>query len=349
MGRAAVISRGLGRVLHAPRVEAVPEGRVVELPGRGRTFVVDVPGPPGAPVLVLLHALGCTGYLSWYPVIARLAEDHRVVVLDQRWHGRGIRSERFSLEDCADDVVALLDVLGVERCVPVGYSMGGAVAQLVWQRHPQRVEGLVLCATARNFRGTAKEKLFFPAVGAVLRPLTRYSRERVTRLADALPDLPTTTSHDPQWGLAQFRSTSAWTMPHVLDALGRFDSSSWIGSVDVPTAVVAMGKDHTIPVRRQHRLAASIPGADVVEVDAGHAGLVLSAGRFGPALDAALASVRARLAPAAPPVEAPAVEAPTVEARPRRVRRSRAELPALPEPRLAEVSPRTVRRPRATG
>ena len=327
MGRGAIVSRGLRRVLHAPTVESVPEGRTVELPGRGTTFVVDVPGPEGAPPLVLLHALGCTGYLSWYPTIARLARHQRVVVLDQRWHGRGIRSERFSLEDCADDVAALLDALGIERCVPVGYSMGGAVAQLVWQRHPERVAGLVLCATARNFRGTAKERLFFPAVGAVLKPLARYSRDRVTRLAEALPLVPTTACHEPTWGLAEFRSTSAWTMPHVLDAIGRFDSASWIGGVDVPTAVVAMARDHTIPVRRQHRLAEAIPGAQVFDVDAGHAGIVLAAQLFGPAVDAAVESVRRRVLAAA----------------------SGPEPAALPDPRLPEVGTRPVRRPRAAG
>jgi 3-oxoadipate enol-lactonase len=331
MAKGAAISRGLRKVLHAPTVDSVPEGRVVELPGRGSTFVVDVPGPPGAPVLVLLHALGCTGYLSWYPTLSRLATRHRVVILDQRWHGRGIRSERFSLEECADDVAALLDVLEIDRCIPVGYSMGGAVAQLVWQRHPERVEGLVLAATARNFRGTAKERLFFPAIGAVMKPLDRYSRGKVTRLAEALPLVPTTTANDPAWGLAQFRSTSAWTMPHVLDALGRFDSSTWIGDVDVPTAVVAMAKDRTIPVRRQHRLASCIEGAVTFEVDAGHAGLVLSAHLFRPALDAAVESVCRRALAA------------------RKGAGSGAEPAALPDPRLPEVGEGTVRRTRSAG
>jgi hypothetical protein len=56
---------GLGfaarRVVHVPDIDAVPQGRILDLRGRGRTFVVDVPGPtPDAPTIVLLHALGCT-------------------------------------------------------------------------------------------------------------------------------------------------------------------------------------------------------------------------------------------------------------------------------------------------
>ncbi|HUR52227.1 MAG TPA: alpha/beta fold hydrolase, partial [Mycobacteriales bacterium] len=118
---------------------SVPEGRYVELPDRGRTFVTDIPGPtPDAPVVVLLHALTTTATLSWYPVMADLAQHYRVITFDQRWHGRGIRSSRFRLTDCADDVAAVLDALGVEKCIPVGYSMGGAIAQLFWKQHPTR-------------------------------------------------------------------------------------------------------------------------------------------------------------------------------------------------------------------
>lgn len=298
MDRRALASRALGRLLSAPRPGAnLPPGRMVDLPGRGRTFVVDVPGPTGAPTLVLLHALGCTGYLSWFPSILVLAQDYRVVVLDQRWHGRGIRSKRFRLKDCADDVVALADVLAIERFIAVGYSMGGLVAQLLWKRHPHRVEGLVLCATARNFRGARREKFFFPLMTAAMVPLSPYVRKRVERLAGTLPEVPCPPEDASRtWGMAEFRSTSAWSLPAVLRELGRFNSAPWISTVSVPTAVVATAKDHTIPVRRQYRLAAAIPGATVHEVAGGHAALVLKAEAFVPALVEACGSVTDRLA-----------------------------------------------------
>ena len=283
------------QVFTIPPVGQIPPGRLMELPGRGTTFVVDVPGPPGAPTLLLLHALACTATLSWYPVLPELSKQYRVVLFDQRWHGRGIRSKRFRLEDCADDAVAVLDALGIDRAIVTGYSMGGSVAQLVWHRHPHRVEGLVLCATARNFRGKRREKVFFPVMSVAMLPLSLYAAARVERLAATLPDLPEPEVVDDRtWGRQEFRSTSAWSAPAVLAALGQFNSAPWISRIDVPTAVVVTTKDHTIPVRRQRRLAEAIPEAEVVEVDGGHGALVLQADRFGPAVAAAAAAVVAR-------------------------------------------------------
>jgi len=288
---------GLRRVVKVPTVESVPAGTYVDLPGRGRTFVTDVPGPtPDAPTVLLLHALATTAQLSWYPVLHDLSASYRVVALDQRWHGRGIRSERFRFTDCADDAVALLDTLGIDRAIPVGYSMGGAVAQLMWKQHPSRVQGLVLCATARNFRCARREKLFFPLLSATMVPLSPYAKARVDRLAATLPDVPSCDSGVPAWGKLEFRSTSAWSLPEVLGELGRFNSAPWVGGIDVPTSVVVTGKDRTIPTRRQHRLAEAIPGAEVFELEGGHGSLVLGADRFRPALLDALSSVAQRSA-----------------------------------------------------
>ncbi len=292
-GRLAL--RTAKRVIPLPRVEAVPAGSVVTLPGRGSTFVVDAPGPPGAPTVVLLHALSCTAYLSWFPVLAELTKTYRVIAFDQRWHGRGIRSPRFRLEDCADDVAAVLDHCGVSSAIICGYSMGGAVAQLTWQRQVERVEGLVLCATSRNFRGARLERAVYPAVTAAFAPLTGYASRRVQRYGALLPDLPGTVCTDDDWGRSEFRATSAWSAPSVLAAIGRFNSAAWISNVDVPTSVVVATRDRTVPVARQRRLAAAISGAEVFEAEGGHAVLVVGAERFSPVLDAALASVVSRL------------------------------------------------------
>jgi pimeloyl-ACP methyl ester carboxylesterase len=291
------------RVAPPALVHAVPAGRIIDLPGRGRTYLTDVPGPSkSAPTVVLLHALGTTAALSWCAAFEPLAEHYRVITFDQRWHGRGIRSSRFRFADCADDVVAVLDALDIDRAVIVGYSMGGAIAQLVWQRHPDRVAGLVLCSTARNFRGKTREQVFFAVLTGAMYPLSRYALKRVEQLAAALPDVPAPDIDVDSWGRVEFRSTSAWSMPEVLGEIGRFNSAPWLGEIDVPVAVVVTAKDKAVPVRRQRILAASIDGAEAFTAPGGHGSIVLDATNWTPILDDALSSVRDRLEPVADPI-----------------------------------------------
>ena len=256
----------------------VPEGRHVELPGRGTTWIRELAGPSGARPVVLLHGLAATGGLNWAGAFEPLASRFRVVSIDHRGHGRGIRTRRFRLEDCADDVAALITRLGLEEPILVGYSMGGPIASLVWRRHPELVGGLVLCATSRNFRGSPAEKLTFAALAAaglssVLLPERLLFPERLTRqfgsLVCALP-IPLM-SKRLKWGIDELAGHEAHALMQAAGEIGRFDASGWIREVDVPSAVVAHTNDQVVPPRRQIRLAESIPGATLHEVAAGHA------------------------------------------------------------------------------
>lgn len=284
------------RSVYMPWVR-LPAGRMVELPGRGETFVTDTPGPtPDAPAIVLLHALGTTGLLTWFPAIGPLSERFRVVTLDLRWHGRGIQSEEFSLHDCADDVAALLDVLGIDRAVAAGFSMGSIVAQRLWRQHPDRVAGLVLCATTDRFRLTPGEVLFHQSMELAMAGARGLSRSRTavhaTRRAARVIDLEPDDIQD--WALQEFRRTSPWAVAQAVAALGRHHSRPWLSRIDVPTAVLVTRNDHVIPPRRQLDVARRIPGATIHDIDAGHASCVLEAEVFVPAMVEASATVHAR-------------------------------------------------------
>lgn len=203
----------------------IPSGNLVELPGRGgSTYVTDTPGPdPAAPTVVLLHALGCTGLLTWFAAIRPLSKRFRVVTLDQRWHGQGIRGRDFSLADCADDVAALIELLELEDVIVAGYSMGSIVAQRVWRQHPDKVSGLVLGATTDRFRSSMSERLFHLSMAQSMAGLRGLSRSRTAttaaRAAGRVLDLETSDIHD--WALAEFRSTSPWAVGQAVAALGR--------------------------------------------------------------------------------------------------------------------------------
>ncbi|GAA4477032.1 hypothetical protein GCM10023094_18380 [Rhodococcus olei] len=273
-------------------VGALPPGRDVELPGRGSTHVIDS-GPAtatGRPTLILLHALACTGALTWYPVIDTLAAKGRVVTFDQRWHGRGIRSDRFTLEDCADDVAALADVLELDRFVVVGYSMGSLVSQLAARAHPDRVAGMVLCAGTTAFKRTPRERIALEALNTSMGTL-RPGAGPVPPPAEAAG------GRDREWALREFRSTAPGAVGRAVAEVGKFDSSGWIADLTLPTSVVVTAKDQIIPPRRQRWMARQVAGASTYEVRAGHAACVLESREFTAGLLPAVASVTSRVRP----------------------------------------------------
>lgn len=303
MSRVAELGwRMTGRLVSVPPAVDVPRGRLMELPNGHTTYVVDTGPPPGddgqRPVLMLLHALACTGLLTWYPTITHLRSRYRIVTFDQRWHGQGIRSPRFALEDCADDVVAVCDALGIERVLLAGYSMGSLVTQLAWRQHPERVSGVVLCASTVRFTEGGRDPATLRAVS------TRIGRAAARRHAAisaavisqgvAAAALVSPEQHN-RWAFAQLRTTATSGIAGAAAEISRFDSSGWIGGMDVPAAVVVTAQDRLIPPDRQRRLARQITGATQYDVHAGHAAVVMQADRFIPAMQAACASVSARI------------------------------------------------------
>jgi 3-oxoadipate enol-lactonase len=252
-------------------VPPLPPGRFIDLPGRGTTFVRDAQGPAGAPVLLLLHGLAATADLNWWFCYGPLSQQFRVVAIDHRGHGHGMPvNGHFRLADCADDAVAVADALGIERFIPVGYSMGGPVAQLVWHRHRDRVAAMVLCATSRDFQGSVRDWASF-AVTPWL--------SLAARAVPSSPLLIATTrllsgrggqERYAQWMLREFTRGHVPTILEAAAALGRFSSREWIGEIDVPAAVVATRSDSLVPVRRQVKLAMAIPSATLHVAEGDH-------------------------------------------------------------------------------
>ncbi|WP_328972642.1 alpha/beta fold hydrolase [Streptomyces sp. NBC_00239] len=109
----------------------------------GIRLAYQVSGPPEAPPLVLLHALG-EGAADWDVVAPVLARSWRVHALDLRGHGRSDWPGDYSLQLMRDDVLGFLDALALDRVDLMGHSMGGIVAYLFAGEYPRRVDRLVL-------------------------------------------------------------------------------------------------------------------------------------------------------------------------------------------------------------
>jgi len=276
----------------------VPDGRFVELPGRGTTFVREAEGPPGAPTLMLLHGWTASSALNWFTAYDALASHFHVLAIDHRGHGFGLRTpDRFRLADCADDVAVLADILGVDRLIPVGYSMGGPIAQLLWHRHRDLVAGLVLCATSRNFIGRSPAERAWAGGIEGLAWAARATPGVVRRrIAERVLQGRVESTEVGLWARQELRRNDPRMLAEAGRALARYSSREWITDVDVPTAVVVTEKDLVVAPRRQHNLAAAVPGAVAYPVPAGHDACVTAPELFVPVMLDACTDVAERVA-----------------------------------------------------
>ena len=254
-------------------------------------------GPPGALTVFLLHGLSGSADLNWFPAYEVLARHFRVVAIDHRGHGDGLRPDNapFRLEDCADDAVAVMDALGIERAIAVGYSMGGPIAQLMWHRHPKRIEGLVLCATSRNFRGHPRDRIMFAGIPAAALAVRIPPFQLVRGAIDSMllprfaPDWLV------KWAQAELRKHDALLITQAAQSLGSYTSHGWIHCVNVPTSVIVCTNDQLVPPRRQRTLADSIPGARRYIVETDHFGITKEPELFVPTLIDACNQVAERI------------------------------------------------------
>jgi pimeloyl-ACP methyl ester carboxylesterase len=238
-----------------------------------------------------------TAALNWYNLIDALGQDFRVVAPDLRGHGRyGDGAARFTVEGCADDVAALVDQLGTGPVIAVGYSMGGAVAQVLARRHPAAVRGIVLCATAATF---AELTWLRPAVkvagwlaGTAARRWPGAARD-ILRRQIARRDAAGEAGgrHHAPWAMQDRARSSLACFIEAGAVLNAFDSRSWLHELDVPAAVVVTTQDARVPPWRQDTLTALVAGAERFTVEAGHDAAVAHRDVFLPVLRQACLSV----------------------------------------------------------
>lgn len=266
---------------------ALPPGRLVALPGRGEVFVRDT-GGDGPPIL-LLHGWLLSADVNWWPMYEPLrAAGRRVIALDHRGHGRGLRTdEPFRLADCAQDAAALLRALDVGPAIVVGYSLGGPVAQLLAREHPELVRGLVFCATAQDWQDTYLKVVW--ALMSVMRLVIGVAPRLawgVLLRVDGVARGP-----ERQWLAAELSRGNAVDMAQAGRELGRYDARGWVPSLRrFPCAVVVTTRDLRVPPRKQVRLALAL-GAPTFQVAADHFGVVVKPREFEKQLLSAIRAV----------------------------------------------------------
>jgi pimeloyl-ACP methyl ester carboxylesterase len=272
-----------------------PPGKVVLLPGRGEIFVRDS-GDGDAPLgpVLLLHGWMFGADLNWITAYAPLREaGYRVIAVDHRGHGRGIRTGApFRLDDCADDAAELLRQMQVGPALVVGYSMGGAIAQLLAHRHPGVVKGVVLSATSDQWREKRRMRLGWRTMRALQFALTHYNHRFWKRLmrrsgfGDEILD----------WIISELERSDPRAIAEAGREMSRFDSRPWLAEIEAPVAVIVPTHDQLVPPSFQRALAKDIPGAHLYEVEGDHVVVGANPQLYMPVLLEALADVARRAA-----------------------------------------------------
>lgn len=270
-----------------PPIE-MPPARTVRVPDRGEFFLRDTGGD--GTVVMLLHGWIATADLNWWAAYGDLVRaGHRVLAIDHRGHGRGLRPlVPFRLADCAADAAAVLRALDAAPAVVVGYSMGGAIAQLVARDHPDVVEGLVLSGTAQHWQDPPSRRTFrtMGAFGLVLSLAPRSTLRAGLRRSGVREDQRAV------WLQSELMRNGARDIAEAGRELGRFDSRPWLGTVRPPVAVVLTTRDELVPVVKQRELAAAAR-AQVFEAPVSHLEVGWRAEQYNPVLLGAIAAVSA--------------------------------------------------------
>lgn len=237
--------------------------RVTASDGAG-LFVSD-DGPREAQALVFLHSIGCDH--GMWAAQAEALDGYRTICLDLRGHGASdAPAGDYTLDRLAGDVAEVLDALKLERAMVCGLSLGGIVAQALALNAPGRVAGLVLANTAARI-GTAEAW----ADRAALVRAQGLGEIADMAMGRFFSDAFRAGQADVVAGFRDgLLATSMQGYAGCCAALRDADLRAEIGRIAAPTLVIGGALDVSTPPEQTRLLAASIPGAAYVELDAAH-------------------------------------------------------------------------------
>ncbi|MFE2161892.1 alpha/beta fold hydrolase [Streptomyces lydicus] len=267
------MSRRPGHVTTGPYAPPVPRESVTLTSADGARIHAEIHGPEHAPAVVLAHGWTCSTAF-WAPVVRDLSADHKVVVYDQRGHGRSPAAvpAGHSTEALADDLVAVLEgtLAADERAVVGGHSMGGMTIMAAAGR-PQlraRAAAVLLCSTGsaelpaesrvfplRSPAGRRRAHRLLLGSRAPLGPVSPLTRsalkyatmgpgataeqvEACARIVHACP-----AGVRARWG-------------HVLSGL---ELTGGLGALEMPAEVIAGTADRLTPPVHARRMASVLP------------------------------------------------------------------------------------------
>ena len=243
----------------------------------------------GEPV-VFSHGL-FMDHTMFAPQVDALGDRHRCIVWDERGHGRTeSTTEPFTYWDSANDVLGLLDHLGIERAVLAGMSTGGFLSMRAALTAPDRVRALVLLDTQTGVEEDEKRPGSDQLREAWVAPGGPPQEVLDTVAAIILgPDFADTAAWQERW-----RAMPKERVRQVYETLisREDDVAPRLSELTMPALVVHGEADAAIEVDIARKLAADLPHAELVTVPgAGHAANLSHPEQVNPALERFLAGL----------------------------------------------------------
>jgi pimeloyl-ACP methyl ester carboxylesterase len=216
--------------------------------------------------LVLLHGFPFHSGL-WQPQVHNLSSSYRVITPDLRGFGQSeVTQGTYEMALMAQDVLKLLDDLGIERAAIMGHSMGGYVALALWRLAPERFSALGLIASHAWADSPAQRQAREQLIDAIM------ERGAVAVIETMLPRLfaPNPSTDEPIQAQARdmMRSASTTSLINALRGmLQRPDSSDLLPQITVPTLILCGDSDAIVPPERAEAMARLVPNAMLITIE----------------------------------------------------------------------------------
>lgn len=217
-------------------------------------------GAEDAPIVMLSNSL-MSNHTMWDPQLAVLTESFRVLRYDTRGHGDTDAPQGpYSIKLLAEDAVALLDALGIDKVHFAGLSMGGMIAQYLGANYPERIHSLLLCDTASEM----------PTLEMWNDRISSARNGGITALLDGTLQ---------RWFTAPFLKNDKAAVEKVAEMIRTTDTGGYIGcasavrdmsqtsilsKISAPTVIIVGEDDPACTVEQSKVLAENIKGAELV-------------------------------------------------------------------------------------
>jgi 3-oxoadipate enol-lactonase len=241
----------------------------------GTRIHYEVTGKSGATPVLMIQGLGASKN-AWNLQRIAMATRFRIISFDNRGAGRSDKpTEPFTLEQMADDALAVLDAAGIETAHVVGASMGGVISQIVAVKYPNRVRSLTLVCTACRNHPWRQELLQSWAKTAADKGMIEVGKEAAQWVMSPRSFRRLVPAFTWMGPLAALRPRHSFVSQ--IDAIlnTREDLVDQLSTISTPTMVIVGNQDILTPRGDSEEIAERIPNAELVVISGAAHGLMM--------------------------------------------------------------------------